>query len=166
MKISLTIQSLNLFSGSCRRALKQVYYCLAVLLLLSMPSSAQTHNRDEICVRVDKVGESPGFWSGIVASTQWLDATVIASSSKGYKVGDKISFGLYVVQGDKFADRQTPRLNPNIIFAGAILTLGTKDGCRADGSTGWVYSCVKIGCSKRVSAAHMATGHADPPKPQ
>jgi hypothetical protein len=166
MKISLTIQSLNLFSGSCRRALKQVCYCLAVLLLLSMPSSAQTYNRDEICVRVDKVGESPGFWSGIVASTQWLDATVIASSSKGYKVGDKISFGLYVVQGDKFADRQTPRLNPKIIFAGAILTLGTKDGCRADGSTGWVYSCVKIGCSKRVSAAHMATGHADPPKPQ
>jgi hypothetical protein len=166
MRVGYTIPSLNLFSGSCREALKQTRYCLAILLLLTIPALTQTHNRDEICVKLDKVGESPGFWSGIVASTQWLDATVIASSSKGYKVGDKISFGIYVVKGNRFADSQTPRLNPKIIFAGAVLTLGTKDGCRVEGHTDWIYSCVKIGCSKRASSAHTATGHANPPRPQ
>jgi hypothetical protein len=139
---------------------------LAILLLVTIPALAQIHNRDEICVKVDKVGESPGFWSGIVASTQWLDATVIASSSKGYKAGDKISFGIYVVYGGKLADSQTPQLNPKIIFAGAVLTLGTKDGCRVEGHTDWVYSCVKIGCSQHASSAHTATGHANPPRPQ
>jgi hypothetical protein len=166
MRTERTIPSLNLFPGSCREVLKLARYCLAVLLLLTIPALAQIHNRNEICVKVDKVGESPGFWSGIVASTQLLDATVIASSSKGYKIGDKISFGIYVVHGDRFADSQTPRLNPRIIFAGAVLTLGTKDGCRVEGHTDWVYSCVKIGCSKRASGDHIASGHADPPNQQ
>lgn len=156
--------SLNLFSGSWREALMRARYGLAVMLLLTMPVLAQVKNKEEICVKIDKVGEAPGVWSGLIASTQWLDATVIASSSKDYKVGDKISFGLYVVQGDKFADSQTPRLNPKVIFAGAILTLGTQESCRADGSKGWIFTCVKKGSSKQASGAHVATGHVDPSK--
>jgi len=81
--------SLNLFSGSWREALMRARYGLAVMLLLTMPVLAQVKNKEEICVKIDKVGEAPGVWSGLIASTQWLDATVIASSSKDYKVGDK-----------------------------------------------------------------------------
>jgi hypothetical protein len=115
---------------------------------------------------VDKVGESPGFWSGVIASTQWIDATVLVSSSKDYKVGEKILFGIDVVEGGKFADGQTPRLNPKIIHEGASLTLDTKASCRAEGSKGWIFACVRRGCSKQASGAHMTTDHAHPPKPQ
>jgi hypothetical protein len=136
--------------------------CAVVVLLFAIPVLAQVQRRETICIRIDKVGEAPGFWSGIVAATQWIDATVVASSSKDHKVGDKITFGLYVVQGDKFADRQTPRLNPKLIYAGATLTPDTKASCRTDGSKGWVYTCIKMGCSH----AKSNEGTADPPKTQ
>ena len=144
------------FNTSCRyhavnrsrSVLKMVSYILAILLLFIMPVLAQTQNQDRVCVRVDKVGKAPGFWSGIIASTQWVDATIIASSNKGYKVGDTISFGLYLIKGNEFADTHSPRLNPNIIYAGATLTIDTKASCRADGSKGWVYACIKKGCSR------------------
>jgi hypothetical protein len=135
------------------------HLCIVVVLLLTMSVFAQARNREEICVRIDKVGEAPGEWSGILAATQWLDATVIASTSKDHKVGDKISFGLNVVQGDEFADSQRPRLNPKIIHAGAVLKIDTEASCRAEGYKGWVYGCIKKGRSR-------ATGHADPPKQQ
>ena len=122
--------------------------CLTIALSFAMPIHGQSSNRGELCVRIDKVGESPGSWSGILASTQWLDATVITSSNGTNRVGDKLTFGLYVVEGDKFADRQTPRLNPKVIFNGALLTLQTKDSCRFEGHIGWVYACVKSGCRK------------------
>jgi len=138
---------------------------MAVVLFLTVSVFAQIRNREEICVRIDKVGEAPGEWSGILAATQWLDATVIASSSKDHKVGDKIYFGLNVVQGDEFADSQTPRLNPKIIHAGAVFTIDTKASCRAEGYKGWVYGCIKKGCS-RATGNRSATFHADPPKLQ
>ena len=123
---------------------------LAVVLLLTVPVLAQTQNQKKICVKVDKVGNAPGVWSGIIASTQWLDTKVITSPSKEYKVGDNLSFGMYVVQGDKFADNQLPRLNPKIIYPGAILTIDTKASCRANGRAGWVYTCVKKGCNRNA----------------
>lgn len=119
-----------------------------VVLLLTMPALARTQNQGKICVKIDKVGKAPGVWSGILASTQWLDARIIASSSKEYKVGDSLYFGMYVVQGDKFADSDSPRLSPKIIFSGAILTIGTAASCRTNGHAGWVYTCIKKGCNR------------------
>jgi hypothetical protein len=160
----MRVERANCPSG--REVLKMVRYCCIAVLLLTLPVLAQVHSREEICIRIDKVGDAPGVWSGVIASTQWLDATIIASSSKGYKVGDKISFALYVVQGDKFADRQKPQLNPKIIFAGATLTLGTKESCRVDGGKGWGYTCVTKGCRKQGATVPFAVGHADQQKPQ
>ncbi len=119
-----------------------------VVLLLTVPALARTQNQGKICVKVDKVGKAPGVWSGILASTQWLDAKIIASSSKEYKVGDNLSFGMYVVHGDRFADRQSPRLNPKIIYPGAILTIVTRTSCRTNGRAGWVYTCIQKGCNR------------------
>jgi hypothetical protein len=113
-----------------------------------MTVHGQAISPGEVCIRIDKVGDSPGFWSGILASTQWLDATVLASTSKAYRAGDQMTFGLDVVQDDKFANRQTPRLNPKLIFNGAMLTLQMKESCRFDGHIGWIYACVQEGCKK------------------
>jgi hypothetical protein len=125
---------------------------------------AQAQNHEDMCVRIDKVGAAPGVWSGILLSTQWLNATVVVSTSREYKVGDKLSFGMNVVQRDKFADAHTPRLNPKIIHAGAVLTLDTKASCRADGSTGWVATCIKKGCSTQATAGHKELITPNPPK--
>jgi hypothetical protein len=115
-------------------------------LTASVPAQRQKH--EKICVAVDKVGNPPGVWGGIIASTQWLDTKVIASSSKEHKVGDNLSFGMYVVQGDKFADSNLPRLNPKIIYPGAVLTIDTKARCRVNGQAGWVDTCIKKGCDR------------------
>lgn len=151
MKVEQKRASVDLVFG-WRQVVTMICLCLT-FALFSSSVSAQTDGRDEICVRVDKVGKAPGIWSGIVAATQSLDATVIASSTKEHKVGDRISFALYVVQGDAFSDRQTPQLNPKLIFVGARVTLGTGQSCRVAGSKEWIYTCIKRGCRKPVSVA-------------
>jgi hypothetical protein len=121
---------------------------LTMVLLLTVPLLAQNQNPEKICVKVDKVGKAPGIWSGIIPSTQWLDATVIGSSSNAYKVGDNLSFGLYVVHGDKFADSESPRLDSKIIYPGATLTVDTKASCRVNDGNGWISTCTRKGCSR------------------
>src|SRR4051794_420094 len=93
-----------IFLRQLQEALTMTGFYLSIVLLLAIPVVAEAQNREDICVKIDKVGEAPGMWSGILAATQWLDATVIFSPNKDYKIGDKLSFGMYVVQGDKFAD--------------------------------------------------------------
>jgi hypothetical protein len=123
-------------------------FCLSFLLVLAVPVVLEAQSQEDVCIKIDKVGEAPGMWSGLLAATQWLDATVVFSPSEDFKVGDKISFGLNVVQGDKLADGQTPRLSPKIFYAGAILTVGARANCRADVSNGCIYTSVRKGCAK------------------
>lgn len=101
-----------------------------------------------ICVRIDNVGNAPGYWSGTLAATQSLAATVTSSSTPEYEVGDHLAFSLYVVSGNKLADQTVPRLNPRIIHKEAILTLQTSDKCREAGHTEWIFSCVVLGCDE------------------
>jgi hypothetical protein len=109
-----------------------------------------TPQSGSMCVRIDKVGNAPGFWSGILAATQSLAATVISSSAPKYEVGDHLTFSLYVVSGDKFADPTVPQLNPQVIHNGAILTLRTSDKCMEAGHTEWAFSCVALGCAQHA----------------
>jgi len=65
--------SLNLFSGSWREALMRARYGLAVMLLLTMPSSCSSQEQGRNLRKIDKVGEAPGVWSGLIASTHgWM----------------------------------------------------------------------------------------------
>ena len=108
-----------------------------------------------ICVQVGEVGPAPGFWSGILAATQSLDATVISSSAPQYDVGDHLTFSLYVVFGSEFADSKVPQLNPRTIHKGAVLTLQNSDRCREPGHTEWIFTCIELGCDHRAGNSRV-----------
>lgn len=114
----------------------------------SSQSSAQTKSSQSICVRIELVRDAPRSWSGILAAIQTLDATVISTSTTEYKIGEHLTFGVPVVQGDKLADATIPRLNPRHVHKGTTLTLQTSEACRQPGHTDWIFSCVVLNCTK------------------
>ena len=114
----------------------------------SSQSSSQTKSSQSICVRIELVRDAPGSWSGILAAIQTLDATVISTSTTEYKIGEHLTFGVPVVQGDKLADATIPRLNPRLVHKGTTLTLQTSEVCRQPGHADWIFSCVVLNCTK------------------
>ena len=109
---------------------------------------AQAESSGTVCVRIDAVRDAPGFWSGILAATQSLSATVISSATPEYKVGERLTFSIPVVKGSRLADPTVPRLNPQLVHKQAILSLQTSDSCREPGHTDWIFTCVVPGCGK------------------
>lgn len=123
---------------------------LSVILAL-LPAVAKSKQVTKaFCVRLEKIGPPPGFWSGQIAAVQWLDAVVISETENG-KVGDHLRFGVYVVHGSKFSDSTEPKLNSLIFHPGAAITLRDAKDCKFAGSEGYVYdpSCLTKGCSKK-----------------
>jgi hypothetical protein len=78
-------------------------FSLGLPCLRSLQFSAKAESSRSICVRIDSVEDAPGFWSGTLAATQMLHASVISTSTSEYKFGEHLTFGMSVVQGDKLS---------------------------------------------------------------
>jgi hypothetical protein len=107
--------------------------------------------RDRTCLRIDHVGDTPGLWTGVIATEQWLDATVIKTTQKDLRVGQHVRFGIYLVKGNKLMDKSKPRLRPAVIHAGVRITLL----CQAVKGDGAIYDpkCIQTGCRSSLAGA-------------
>jgi hypothetical protein len=65
-----------------------------------------------IVFKVLHVYDSPGTWSGIEEFDQPIDAEVISTSSGGFRIGQRLTFGIPLVYPSKLFDRKTVSLNP------------------------------------------------------
>ena len=92
-----------------------------------------------------------------MAATQSLAVTVITSSTRDHKVGEHLTFDLYVVKGDKLADPAFPQLNPRILHKGAMVTVQTSDECKHAGHKDCIFTCVVPGCSLHPENARRDT---------
>ena len=103
------------------------------------------------CLRIDHVGESPGLWSGLLATEQWVDATIIRTSQKHLRIGQRVQFGVYIVKGSNLVDKSKAQLNPALIHPGARIRVSPR--CQALAERGAIYGpdCLEVGCrtSKR-----------------
>jgi hypothetical protein len=103
---------------------------LVVAVLGCLSAQHQTRSGiPKVIVRVARVEESPGFWTGILAATQWMDAIVTKSAVKGFSQGQTLHFGVYVQKGHPLSDTGVPRLDPTKVHSGAMLAVRGGPGC-------------------------------------
>ena len=127
-------------------------WALAFVVVLSCVDLASARSAGGAnCLRIDHVNDSPGVWTGIIATEQWLDASVIQTSQKDLRVGQHVHFGIYLVEGNKLMDKSKPQLNPTVIHAGVRITIR----CQALKEDGSIYDpkCVEKGCSQLQAGA-------------
>jgi hypothetical protein len=105
-----------------------------VILLIGVAGClfAQHQARSEapqVIVRVTRVADSPGFWSGNLEATQWMDAIVTKSAVKGFSPGQELHFGVYILKGHPLFDTGVPRLNTTKVHPGAMLAVQGGPSC-------------------------------------
>jgi hypothetical protein len=118
------------------------------------------------CLRIEHVGNPPGVWSGVFASKQWLEATVLKTSQKDLRLGQHVRFGIYILSGNKLMDKSEPGLNPAMIHPGTRITISPH--CAPLRKDGVVYDpqCIALGCPRSIPASadlHPGVAHIRPP---
>lgn len=130
-----------------RRLIFRSSLLLLVICLVAVASDRRGRVGIQTCLRIENPGEGPGVWSGQLAFEQWIEGTVLRSTQKDLKTGQKIKFGVYVWKGSKLADESKPQLNPKLIHVGAEIGISSSCGpLRSDGSSKYDPSCIRISC--------------------
>lgn len=112
--------------------------------------AAERQRTSPICLRIDSVGQTPGFWSGPVAAVQWVEGTLIADTHSTAGRNKAVRFGIYLVRNGWASHPNTPQLDPAKVSKGRVVGLRTDAECKFPYDDAFAYdqTCVTPTCEQ------------------
>jgi len=134
-------------SGSLKALFAVMAVVLIALGLLSVAAAGRTR-KSLARVEVENVKPSPGFWSGPLTATQWVDLHVL--QQVGVCKSRSISVGITLVAGSSLSDKHEPKVNSQLFKKGTGLLLRcTPDCLRPQGEKTFLVTDDK--CIQRIN---------------
>ncbi len=97
--------------------------------LATAADSRNSFDEPRVAVRVVRIYDSPGVWSGVVNSVQAVDAVVASTSAKTFILGERLHLGVTLLKGNPFCDPESPKLSSKKVYDGAVLSVRIGVGC-------------------------------------